>query len=139
MIFRAPHPVTVYDLYVPHPELNDVRKLTHEVFKKRTCSNALITYVSKHQLQMFTWQFSFSIAKMWEIYYFIREYGEKQMQVIDHKNRIIVGYLVTSVHDFTHERMNDYPNGALMQHYVGGDQIVEEMVTMQLDFIGDYK
>lgn len=127
----------LYDLYTPNPELNDERQLTYQVFTKRTANNGLVTYVAKNTLRQWNWQLSFSLAKMWEIYYFIREYGEGKIQVIDHRDKVIVGYFTTDLHDFTHERMNDFTS-ALTNNLSPGETVIEELTTMQLTFVGEY-
>lgn len=137
MIFRAPYPGMLYTLYTPNPELNDERQLTYQTFVKRTANNSLITYVAKNTLWQFNWQLSFSLAKMWEIYYFIREYGEGKIQVIDHRDKVIIGHFNTDTHDFTHERMNDF-RSKLTDNLSGGETVIEELTTMQIVFTGEY-
>lgn len=137
MIIQGPYPNVQYILYMPEPELGDARQSTLELAYFRNMSNDLITYIRRNNLKQYNWQFVLTLAKMWELYYFLREFGEHQLQIIDHNDRVMVGYLTSSEHDFTHESRGDMET-ALKDNLVDDDTLTEEIVTVDLTFLGRF-
>lgn len=136
MIFQAPYPTAVYTIYLPNPSLNDIKRLTLTQDIKRNLNHEIITYIQRNTNRQFTWQFLLSLAKKWELYYFMREYNEKKMQVVDHRNRVLVGYVINA-NSFTHERRGDFRSN-IYDNLSGSDQVTEELVSITVDFVGNF-
>lgn len=136
MIFKAPYPDSTYILTLPSPSLNDVRRLTLDQEIRRNLNHEIITYIKRNNNKQYTWQFLVSVAKKWEAYYFMREYAEQKMQVITHKDKVLVGYLINGSHHYTAERRGDYPTG-IHEYGSPGDIITEELWSVTIDFVGD--
>lgn len=135
MIFKAPFPIGEYSIKLPSPSLNDIKRLTISQIAKRNLDHDIITYVKRNQFKQFNWQFLLSVVKMWELFYFMREYKEKKIQVIDHKDKILVGYFINAADSFTHERRGDFPS----RIYDAGSNVTEELVSITVDFVGNYQ
>jgi len=138
MILQAPYPKHEYVLHLPNPSLNNIRRLTMDMILKRNLSNEIITYVKRNQDKQFNWQFILSLAKMWELHYFLQEYAEQQILVVDHKDDVLLGYFINGSHTFTHERRGDFPTGIHVNEE-DGDVISEEITSITLDFVGRYQ
>lgn len=137
LIMKAPYPDSEYTLYLPSPTLNNVQRLTLAQDIKRNLNQEIITYIKRNTHKQFTWQILMSVAKRWECYYFLREYCEQKMQIVDHHDRVLVGYLINGAHTFTHERRANFPS-TIYNDLVDGDQITEELVSISFDFVGDF-
>lgn len=134
-IINAPYPIREYVLKLPNPSLNDVKKLTVEQIQKRNLNHEIITYVQRNINRQYTWQFLLSLAKKWELFYFMREYNSKQVQVINHFDKIIVGYFISSTPVLTTERKADFRSN-MYNNLSGNDKFTEELVSITIDFVG---
>lgn len=134
-IINAPYPQREYVLYLPNPSLNDVKKLTVEQIQKRNLNHEIITYVQRNTSKQYTWQFLLSLAKKWELFYFLRDYSSVQVQVINHFDKVIVGYLINPSPILTMERKADFRSN-MYDNLSGGDKFTEELVSVTIDFVG---
>lgn len=136
MIFQAPYPDSVYTLHLPNPSLNDSRRLMLTQDIKRNLNHHIITYIQRNTNRQFTWQFMLPLAKMWEMYYFMREYNEVKLQVIDHFDRILVGYIING-NTFTQERRGDFTS-SINTGKTSTQRVTEELVSITIDFVGNF-
>lgn len=134
-VINAPYPQRVNTIYLPNPSLNDSKKLTVEQIQKRNLNHEIITYVKRNLSRQYTWQFLLSLSKKWELFYFLREHNDKQMQVVNHFDKLIVGYVMSSTPIFTHERKADFRSN-MYDNLSGGDKFTEELVSITIDFVG---
>lgn len=137
MIFRGPYPLTVDTIILPSPSLNDIRRLTVDQIIKRNLDQNIITYVSRNISRQWNWQFILSVAKRWELYYFLREHKSQQIQAIDHKDKLIVGYFINGTDTFTDERRGNF-RSKIYDNLTGGDVTTEEVHSLTVDFVGNY-
>ena len=87
---------------LPSPQWNDVQHLASTILIKRSMNNVRYTYIqSKAHRQVFTYNIVTLRLKALEFLDFIRAYGGEEIEVVDYKGRVIIGYITTNPNTLT--------------------------------------
>lgn len=98
---RAPYPYVTTTTVMPSPRFSDSKALGAIVNRMRAMDGTLYTYVnSKNARRKYLWSFELSRHKALELREFLDSYFSQKIQVTDHNNTTIVGYVKNNPFDF---------------------------------------
>lgn len=100
-IMRAPYPAVATTTAMPSPKFSDSQALGAIVQRMRAMDGTLYTYVnSKNGRKIYQWSFELARNKALEVREFINAYFGYKIQITDHNNTTIIGYLKNNPFDF---------------------------------------
>lgn len=98
---RAPYPYVTTTTVMPSPRFSDSQALGAIVNRMRAMDGTLYTYVnSKNGRRVYNWTFELARNKALEVREFLDSYFSQQIQVTDHTDTTIVGYVKNNPFDF---------------------------------------
>lgn len=98
---RAPYPYVTTTTVMPSPRFSDSKALAAIVNRMRAMDGTLYTYInSKNGRRVYNWTFELSRHKALEVREFLDSYFSQQIQVTDHNDVTIVGYVKNNPFDF---------------------------------------
>ncbi len=101
LILQAPYPLLKATTCLPNPEFQDGEGLAAEAATCYTAAGTRYSYVKKKQARKkLTWQFVLTRDKGAELAAFLRLHYSSRIKVIDHNNRVWIGYF-TEAPDWT--------------------------------------
>jgi hypothetical protein len=120
----APWPVAAVKMYLPNPKFGDSESLAIEMMPKRSMDGTLYTYVKTKGLRR-KLLMSFTMTRMKSIEFnrFLIMYISSQLRIVDHLNRVWIGYITSNPVEFSTSKRG----------YSGGG---DELVDVEIEFEG---
>ncbi len=100
-ILRAPYPYVTTTTVMPSPRWSDSKALGAIVNRMRAMDGTLYTYVnSKNGRRIYQWSFELARNKALELREFLDSYFSYKIQITDHNDDVLIGYIRNNPFDF---------------------------------------
>lgn len=124
---QAPHPCLQTTTLLPNPQFSDGENLQVAVMRKTAMDGTRYTYVKRKARRKLKWSFRLSRNKGLELRAFIYAYFASKIRVIDHLDRVWLGWFTSNPFEFD---TTDRAEPAIFPMPRGETQMIE------LDFEG---
>lgn len=96
----APYPTLQTLTVIPNPQFSDREGNLNTVSRATAMDGTRYTYVKRRTRRKMQWNFKLSRNKALEVRAFFMSYFASQIQIIDHRNRVWLGYFTSNPFEF---------------------------------------